>query len=32
MDEVLRIVFPDMEQAVFPEEQFVGEYSSHLKQ
>jgi ATP-dependent Lon protease len=32
MDEVLRIVFSDMEQAVFPEEPFAVEYSSHLKQ
>jgi ATP-dependent Lon protease len=32
MDEVLRIVFPDMEQAVFPEESLITEAAFQLKQ
>jgi ATP-dependent Lon protease len=32
MDEVLRIVFPDMQQAVFPEEPIATESSFQLKQ
>ena len=32
MDEVLRIVFPDMEQTVFPDDTLAQEASFHLKQ
>ncbi len=32
MDEVLRIVFPEMDQTVFPEEPLQMETSFHLKQ
>jgi ATP-dependent Lon protease len=32
MDEVLKIVFPDLEQSVFPEENLAMEPSFHLKQ
>jgi ATP-dependent Lon protease len=32
MDDVLRMVFPDMQERVFPEENLVMDDSFHLKQ